>query len=183
MKQKTDIWTGGFSRVLLLVFAVGFVQPVLAGPATEQFAARLCAAWNSSDLPTKLGSESIGGSGWIDVVTGVAEVPAGQQIIASGRFECSTTPEYALVIEKKSDRAMCAAAIPYAGRRTWQFLPNTDNYREYAASFGMGAFYSLWNNGMKGNKGTAWNNSKHFQLFFQLAVREGGEYLDGSCKK
>lgn len=42
---------------------------------------------------------------------------------------------------------------------------------------------NLWRNGMKGNKGTAWNNSKSFQLLFQEAIKLESDYLKEGCKK
>ena len=102
-----------------------------------------------------LTSESLGGSGWIDVVTGVAEVKDGTQIIASGRYECAESPEYFIFVEKKDNKVLCTRSGLYEGQSTWQFLPKTEEYKEFAEKFGLGAFYALWNNGMKGNKVTA----------------------------
>lgn len=157
--------------------------PVLAAPVAEEFAARLCTAWNASPLPNSLATKAAGGSGWIDVVTDVAEVPDGTQIIASGRYDCAKTPEYAIQIERKDGQAICTGSGAYTGKRTWQFLPETEDYARYAAKFGIGAFLSLWSNGMKGSKTTAWSNSEHFQVFFQIATREGGDYLKPGCAR
>ncbi|WP_411823405.1 hypothetical protein [Leptospira sp. 'Mane'] len=148
-----------------LVLWISISLSLNADSVSAKFSEKLCAAWNESSLVTDLASESAGGSGWIDVVTGVSEVKEGTQIIVSGRYDCSETPEYYIRIEKKENKAVCLASGLYDGQRTWQFLPRTEEYKEFAAKFGLGAFYSLWNNGMKGNKVTAWNNSKYFQTF------------------
>ena len=178
MKRVYKVFTISIGIIFMSVLAV----EAQAQPATTLFARQLCAGWNASDLPQKLGSEEQGGSGWVDVVTGVARVPAGTQIIASGRYNCSQTPEFIITIEKQADgRALCAGHGVYNGTRTWQFLPETNDWKEYARSFGMGAFFELWNNGMEGDKTTAWNNSDHFQKFFQIATGLSGEYLRPGC--
>jgi len=173
-----------FSASILISFSILFAGPIFAQDQVINFANKLCSAWNASSLPAKLAAESAGGSGWIDVVTGVQPAPAGTQILASGRYDCNVQPEYALTIQKdQSGKAMCVKAEIFKGSRTWKFLPKTSEYNAFAKSFGMGAFYSLWSNGMEGNKGTAWSNSEHFQTFFQLAVQNGGEYLKPNCAK
>lgn len=173
------------SRVLVLAAFIARFPTTSASAAspTVDFAQRLCTAWNASSLPTALGTEETGGSGWIDVVTGVAQVPPGTQLIASGRYDCSKVPEYVIRVESRDGKAVCTNYGAYDGTRTWQFLPDTEDYAKYASRFGLGAFLSLWSNGMEGRKTTAWDNSKEFQVFFQLASKEGGDYLAPGCSK
>lgn len=140
-----------------------------------EFAQRLCQAWNRSSLKRRLGDKKIGGSNWINISTNISKVPQGYQKIVSGRADCKGWPKFELVIERQPDgTAKCTSAGAYNGTKlTWQFLPTTEGWFEYARSFGMGAFYSLWRNGMRGNKGTAWSNSGNFKIFFQLAANIG----------
>lgn len=84
---------------LLGFFALANVSGDEKQSVTADFAAKLCIAWNNSKLPSKLGAELKGGSGWIDVVTDVAIVPPGTQIIASGRNDCSKNPEFIITLQ------------------------------------------------------------------------------------
>jgi hypothetical protein len=150
----------------------------------EDFAGELCKSWNNSSLPKKLGTKATGGSDWIDIETKIAKVDKGTQIIASGRYDCSKKPDFIIIIKKQADgTAKCVASGLYKNKRTWQFLPKTKQWKEYSKSFGMGAFWGLWRNGMKGNKTTAWSNSDNFKVFFQEAVKIESTYLSPGCKK
>lgn len=147
------------------------------------FAKKLCWAWNHGSLPKKLGSESQGGSGWIDKVTGVSKVPTGYQKIVSGRADCKGWPKFELVIQKdEKGQAKCVSAGAYNGSQlTWQFLPSSDNWFNYARGFGMRAFAQLWGNGMKGTYGTAYSNRGNFAIFFRQAawIALKSDYISG----
>lgn len=141
-----------------------------------EFARQLCTAWNNSKLPRLLGDEdATRGSDWINIDTGISRVPAGYQKIVSGRHDCKGWPRFELVIVKQPDgSAKCISAGRHNGRDiTWQFLPTTENWFNYAKSFGMGAFAGLWKNGMKGKYWTAYGNRDNFKIFFQLAAGIG----------
>ena len=49
-------------------------------------------------------------------------------------------------------------------------MPSTEAWFEYALDFGMMAFASLWNNGMKGTYTTAYANKGNFKIFFRQAA-------------
>lgn len=154
--------------------------------ADSKFANELCAGWNSSRLPKLLGTEEAGGNGWINKITsrGVPEQqPAGYQKIVSGRSDCKNWDKFELVIERQTDgTAKCTSAGSYNGKRvTWQFLPSTAGWFEYAENFGLGAFMSLWNNGMVGDYTTAYANRGNFQIFFRIAGKIGlkSDYKSG----
>jgi hypothetical protein len=140
----------------------------------EQFAKELCEAWNESRLPWALGTKAAGGNEWINAVTTrnvPAPQPAGYQKIVSGRAECRNWPKFELVIERQADgSAKCISAGTYNGRRvTWQFLPDTSGWFDYAKDFGYAAFMSLWLNDMIGDMITAKANQDHFAEFFRIA--------------
>ncbi|GEM_PF-1321065 len=180
------------SFVALAAFSLGLIlvlepNEISAGGsyklADAAFAKKLCWAWNSGSLPKKLGSEAAGGSGWIDKDTGVSQVPAGYQKIVSGRADCANWPKFELVIQKdEKGLARCVSGGPYSGSQmTWQFLPSTENWFNYAGNFGMRAFAQLWNNGMKGTYTTAYANRGNFSIFFRQAAWIGlaSDYTSG----
>lgn len=160
--------------------------------ADTAFAGKMCWAWNNwkwkdskgkkTTLAQRLGATSQGGSGWVDVKTGVSEVPAGYQKIVSGRRDCNGWPRFQLVIKKNElGEARCTAAGSYNNTKmTWQFLPTSDNWFNYGQGFGMGAFMALWKT-MEGKESTAFSNRGDFGLFFRMgayfAVRS--DYLSG----
>ena len=168
-------------RVFFSVALCALFIPVVAAAdgklADNRFAAAVCQAWNASEMPCRLGSEEkhtckgkqIEGSDWIHSL-GRRD---GKQKIVSGRADCRGWAKVEWNIGKdETGKAMCVSAGYHNGKgRTWQFIPSTANWFEFARSFGMGAFYSLWRNGMVGSKGTAWSNRAHFALFFALAGR------------
>jgi hypothetical protein len=139
-----------------------------------EFAKKLCDAWNTSNLPKVLADKSAGGNNWINFVTGYgvpAKQPAGYQKIVSGRDDCKGWPKFELVVEKQADgTAKCTSAGPYTGSKvTWQFLPSTTGWFDYAQSFGYGAFMTLWWNGMIGDMIQGKANQGNFGTFFRIA--------------
>ena len=139
-----------------------------------EFAKKLCDSWNGSKLPKILAAKDAGGNNWIDTVTGYGvpkKQPAGYQKIVSGRDDCKGWPKFELVIEKQADgSAKCTSAGPYTGSKvTWQFLPSTVGWFDYAQSFGYGAFMTLWYNGMIGDMFVGKANQGNFAIFFRMA--------------
>lgn len=142
--------------------------------ADSEFAKKLCSSWNESKLTTILAAKSSGGNDWIDTVTGYGvpvKQPKGYQKIVSGRADCKGWPKFELVIEKQADgTAKCTSAGPYNGKQvTWQFLPSTTGWFDYAKDFGYGAFMTLWWNGMIGDMMVGKANQGNFAIFFKLA--------------
>jgi len=162
---------------LLFTYSMNAEKIKLGSPA---FAKKLCASWNWGSLSSRLGDEKkiqkkYNPTDWINISTGISKVPKGYQKIVSGRADCKNWPKIQFIIKKQENgRAKCVSAGKYDGKNlTWQFLPTTANWIDYGRSFGMGAFYGLWSNGMKGNKGTAWSNRGNFKIFFRKAARIG----------
>ena len=161
----------GIAGVLMLSTSGISAQSYKLGDA--EFAKKLCDSWNSSSLPKILSAKSSGGNDWINTVTGYgvpAKQPAGYQKIVSGRDDCKGWKKFELVIEKQADgMAKCTSAGDYTGSRvTWQFLPSTVGWFDYAQSFGYGAFMTLWYNGMIGDMFVGKANQGNFAIFFKL---------------
>ncbi|MDH5656556.1 MAG: hypothetical protein OEZ34_11640 [Spirochaetia bacterium] len=158
----------GFAAAMMLSTTGISAQSYKLGDA--EFAKQLCNSWNASKLPTILASKDKGGNNWIDirVTKGVAD---GYQKIVSGRHDCKGWPKFELVIEKQDDgTAKCTSAGVYSGSKvTWQFLPSTDGWFEYAHSFGYMAFMVLTKNGFKGSMPVGHSNMKNFAIFFRMA--------------
>ena len=159
-------------KSLLVISAILFSGSVFSQNmklADATFAKEMCKKWNSSTLPKKLAAESAGGNDWIDtnVASGVSK---GFQKIVSGRYGCKGWPKFEMVIEKQADgTAKCTSAGAYNGKKlTWQFLPSTEGWFDYAGSFGMGAFMVLAKNGFKGSYWTGKKNQGNFAIFFRF---------------
>ncbi len=142
------------------------------------FAKKLCKAWNNSSMPKRLGTKAVGGTGWINYFTGETKSAPkkGFQKIVSGRRDCKGWPKFQIVLEQDaSGKAICnvAKSGKYDGKNlTWQFIPKTEHWFNFARSFGMFDFAKLMN-GFKGPMMFAKKNQSNFQIFWRLGAKLG----------
>jgi len=142
------------------------------------FAKKLCVAWNNSSMPKRLGTKTAGGTGWIDYFTGETKTAPkkGYQKIVSGRRDCKGWPKFQIVLEK-DENGLAKCNVEKSGKYdgtnlTWQFIPETEHWFNFAQSFGMFDFAKLMN-GFKGPMWFAKKNQKNFQVFWRLGAKLG----------
>ncbi len=152
------IWTNG-ARDLKLMSA--------------PFARKLCAAWNSTALPRKLGRS---GSKWID-----SAKSKGRQVIVISRRDCKGWKKVQLVIEADgSGQARCVSGGAFkGGKYQWKFEPTTEHWADFTDGFGAMKMPKIMK-GFVGPYGTAMKNIGNFELFFaaagNLAIKTGATW-------
>jgi hypothetical protein len=144
---------------------------VFMGP---EFAKLMVDAWNTSSLPDKLGSKSVGGSDWINTPNKYTGEKSNQQVIIMSRRDCPSIPKVQLTIENKDGRAVCTYGGPMKvnfEKAEWAFSPKTVQWYMFAAgNWGYTQMPGIMS-GFRGPMFVARANIDNFGEFWKVAGR------------
>jgi len=138
------------------------------------FAKQVCASWNTSSLPAKLGMT---GSKWINK----GKVKGIQTMIFWVK-NCKTQ-RVQLTVENKDGKAICTyGGIAKTTKPDWKIYP--PSYKWYKCATGVNPMWQLMGN-FNGSMGVAMGNMSNFKIFFKvvgrLAVKTKADFTTG-CK-
>jgi len=139
-----------------------------------KFTKLLCKQWNSSKLPKLLGTEKVGGNGWIVTENNYLNKVRNKQVMIISRRDCSNIPKVQLTIENKNGLAVCS----YGGKMTedytkaeWAFAPKTVHWYKFAT--GKWGYFQMPSimSGFRGPMFVARANIDNFGIFWEIAGR------------
>lgn len=167
----------------LLLFLMVFAAPGIFMPTADagkgpvifmdaEFAKLLAEAWNNSSLPVRLGSQEVGGSGWINTPNKYTGEAGNKQVIIMSRRDCPYMAKVQLTIENRQGKAVCTyggAMTENYERAEWAFSPTTAQWYKFASGdWGYMQMPGIMN-GFRGPMFVARANISNFGEFWKVA--------------